>query len=760
MRVRFKVKHIVLYVLLPLLLISSTAYVLMMPQVSSWLHGRTNQSLAEQRSELLEDLAKASAPERINIIREKVIGSGSSYTPFAFDVYIGSNSSQWGDSSESDSPLKPTERIDLLNEYITQSVPGYELEEASQQLVFLYDSLGQQKQADQALQQAMAKFPTPSEQRSQLAVLQANRLLNEGDQDRAKQAFEKIHPETLDENTNLKAEWALLHARLLYIDHKADQALVVLTDAIKELKENSSSSGSDPANVSGYTPLIRMQQTIQAAIQHHEYAAGTVQGTLKHSDGTPVAGAGIFLIAEGDLNSYSSNASDSGPYHTMTDAQGRYAFHAVMPGFYQLRLGLSFQQVDGWTWQIPADPWIHVNQGKQLQQNLILQPLIQLKQPVNDQIITDDRITFSWQPVQGAAYYELEGGIQLPKGSSRSVVKGNIRTPSTTITAEELYRMSMGFSYGSSGNFESVVPESILSFMNPNVRLSWNVIAYDSNGQLISQSNGYRLTRESMGSLPFFYLKNRTLTTADRILLDKKPEDALAAYREALAANPQDVHALRMLTRMLSTRQSIMENTADNDEYIELMQRLLLLSPSSQDASVLTDYYYRQQDWTAYNKYLELYLTLSDKEVTGNKTALSSYERSTYAVALMGQNKLQEADRQFKLAMQQDPDHRFVGSYIANRLYMDRTLESALTLAEQYPQHESEQTAYFWTNLLQDMQAERTHYSNSDLYDQELQQKLGWYVQGKEDRLKQWTSHPTTHTPILQKFMKALLEVR
>ncbi|WP_017812211.1 carboxypeptidase-like regulatory domain-containing protein [Paenibacillus shenyangensis] len=760
MRVKFKVKHIVLYALLPLLLISSTVYILMMPQVSAWLHGRTNQSLAEQRTELLEDLAKASAPERISIIRQKVIGSGGSYTPFSFDVYIGSNSSQSGGNSESVSPLQPAEQIDLLNEYIAQSTPGYELEDASQQLVFLYDSLGQQQQADQALQQAMAKFPTPSEQRSQLAILQASRLLNKGDADEAKEVYQKIHPETLSQNTDLNAAYALLHARLLYTDHQADQALAVLTDAIKELKENSYSSGSDPASSMGYTPLTRMQQTIQTAIRMDEYTAGTIQGTLKRSDGTPVAGAGVFLIAEGDLNSYSSNVFDSGPYHTMTDAKGRYAFHAVMPGFYQLRLGLSFQQVDGWTWQVPADPWIHVTKGKQLQQNTVLQPLIQLKQPVNDQIITDNQIVFSWQPVKGAAYYNLEGGIQYPNGSTRSVVKENIRTPSLTITAEELYRMSMGFSYGSSGDFDSVVPESMLSFMNPNGRLSWNVIAYDSNGQQISQSSGYRLTRESMGNLPFFYLKNRTLTPADRILLDKNPEEALATYRQDVAANPQDTHALRMLTRLLSTKQSIMENTEGEAEYIKLMQRLLTLSPSSQDASTLADYYYRQQDWIAYNKYHALYLALNDGSASENEIPLSSYDRSTYAVALMRQNKLQEADRQFRLAMQRDPDHRFVGSYIANRLYMDRTLDSALALAEQYPQHESEQAAYFWTNLLRDMQAERKQYSNTAQYDQELQQKLGWYVQGHEDRLKPWASQSSKDTPIMQKFMKALLEVR
>lgn len=58
--------------------------------------------------------------------------------------------------------------------------------------------------------------------------------------------------------------------------------------------------------------------------------------------------------------------------------------------------------------------------------------------------------------------------------------------------------------------------------MNPEVRFSWNIEALDADGRLITRSNGYRLNEDTVGNMPFFYLKERELTTADQLLLDKK----------------------------------------------------------------------------------------------------------------------------------------------------------------------------------------------------------------------------------------------
>ncbi|WP_281202997.1 hypothetical protein [Cytobacillus kochii] len=92
----------------------------------------------------------------------------------------------------------------------------------------------------------------------------------------------------------------------------------------------------------------------------------------------------------------------------------------------------------------------------------------------------------------------------------------------------------------------SVDPNTLLAFTNPNNRFSWSVDAFDEHDKLLTRSNGYRLGNDTIGHLPFFYLKTRTLTEADQLLLDKKFTEALEAYK----VNLDDKHSERMIKRL------------------------------------------------------------------------------------------------------------------------------------------------------------------------------------------------------------------
>ncbi|WP_458118580.1 hypothetical protein [Paenibacillus sp. Z6-24] len=697
MKFRIKVKHLVLYGLLPLLLIGAGAYVLMQPQVSGWLYGNKDLPPEQQRTELLAKLQKASTVERLSIIRDEVAGI-EEYTPFYFDVYIGANNSQFSSLPESGPVLEPQERAALLAEYITGGQPDYRMAEAVRELVFLYDLLGEQDKANQLLRQASQRFIKGTDEHRQLTVLQFDRLMNQGHLQQAQAVYDAENWNTSDEQLSDRTR---LQARLLLAQGDA--------------------------------------------------RTGTVSGTFRHSDGTPVSGAAVFLREESKLNHYSSDASDSAPYRAITDQEGRYTFHYVTPGTYQFRLGMSYEQVDGWTLQDQQDKWIRINQGNQLQRDLTLQPLIQLKEPVNDRMIKGNQVDFRWQPVKGAAYYALEGGIQLKDGSSRSAIRSHIKENHISISIEELYGTMGAISYRETGDFQSLKPEYVLYFMNPEARLLWNVQAFTEDGQLITQSIGYRLTPESMGNLPFFYLQNRTLTEADRILLQHQPEQALAAYRQDLTANPADEHALLMIIRLLDAKTSITNDHRYEDEAITLLRKVPASKLSTAHLDRLTDYYYRKQSWPLYNQYHALYMKTSPVDS-------SAYIRSTYATALMYQGKWEEAEKQFDAAMKQDQDHRFIGNYIALRMYKARSLSAGVELARQYPEHTDSNDRRDWTQLLANVQSERKQAQNPESYDQQLWQKLEWYIHGDQDQLKK-ESKPSTDEPAMNKLLQALLQV-
>ncbi len=418
----------------------------------------------------------------------------------------------------------------------------------------------------------------------------------------------------------------------------------------------------------------------------------------------------------------------------------------MIPGFYQLQLGLGYDQIDGWTWPVQYDDWIEVKPDDRLNESIVLQPLLELQSPINQETLTGKTIDFRWKAVEGAAYYRLSGGGE---GAVLGVqIRDRIVDNHISIPVEELYDGG-GFSYGSSGDgWESIDPLSLLGFMNPEVRFSWNIEALDADGRLITRSNGYRLNEDTVGNLPFFYLKERELTTADQLLLDKKTDQALEMYQKNIADDPQDVHALHMLVKLMLAKSSLTKDTTLEDKAIPLLEKLIQLQPSTNYAFTLSQYYFDHADWKSYNEYYSYYNEL-------NRPNTNGYVLSINATALMQQGKLEEARKQFAIALKYDDSHRFIGSFLAAELYAGESLSSVMTLAERYPEHSFGHSGYRWPQMIKQLLAERKN--QPKVFDQELKEKLGWYVNGQTDELKQWIANAKPSA--LKTFMQAVLEV-
>ncbi|MOA41557.1 hypothetical protein D3C78_1635290 [compost metagenome] len=95
-----------------------------------------------------------------------------------------------------------------------------------------------------------------------------------------------------------------------------------------------------------------------------------------------------------DERDFNTRFMDDDAYRTVTDADGKFEFYGVMPGFYQINLGLSFSQADGWMWAVDLYDHMEIKEGKPLNLTVTLQPLIQLESPVNEQVFTTDTVDF------------------------------------------------------------------------------------------------------------------------------------------------------------------------------------------------------------------------------------------------------------------------------------------------------------------------------------------------------------------------------
>ncbi|WP_342438670.1 carboxypeptidase-like regulatory domain-containing protein [Paenibacillus sp. FSL L8-0436] len=773
MKIRLKVKHLVLFVLLPLSLLAIVAVTLPFSRSGTGNPALTASTAKDDRIKLLNTLNGSTGSKRMELIRTKIIEPGNLDTSYSFNVYIGASMTQSSQSENEEihSPLLPGDRIKFLQEYIMQGPADYSMLNAVKQLLYEYDVIGtMDDEADQALAAAVERISSSSSLAKELTLIRVERALNSGNFTAADDLLKQADSPVQNNDLEMDARTAWLSGRLLFAQGKSREALTLVTTALeqyrvgwKELKKEyggdelqsihsgeSGNGSSAEAFEQGTTDsdirLIALRTALQSAVDMGIHTPATLQGTLTKSDGTPVSRAGIFLRAESEV--HHSVMRNTEPYQIVTDESGHYQFSGVIPGFYQLQIGVSFAQIDSWAWPVQSDDWLEIKPGDDLTENIVLQPLLELKSPVNSQVVTGSSVKFEWEPVKTAAYYNLSGTVNIEDGSFTTIVRQNIKDNKVSIPAEELYDAG-GFSIsGGADDWKTIQPSSLLGFADPEGRFSWTIDAFDEQGKLLTRSNGYRLNDDTVGNLPFFYYKSRTLTAADKLVKNKKPEQALQAYRRDYAANPKDAHALKMLTHLLRAKASYAKDKQAEDATIPLLIQLVQLRPDANFTFSLVDHYFDHADWVNYNKYYSMYNELIQEKP-------SSYEMAIHATALMFQGQLAEARKQFAVALEEDLSHRFIGSYLAAELAAGQPLTSVLELAKRYPEHGYRTSGYRWPLLILKLQSERE--KQPEVFDKLLHEKLASYVAGESEALQQWTKEGEPSA--LKNFMKAVLEV-
>ncbi|WP_172196443.1 hypothetical protein [Saccharibacillus qingshengii] len=661
MKIKIKVKHLVLYVLIPVFLLTAAAL---------WIPGAVDRYQASQtpeaiRARMLEKIEAASGADKLERIAEFAV-LPSAYEPYTFDVRLGPRVMMQSDE-DNPAPLTPEDRVPLLELYVGSGPPGDTLLRAANQLAYEYDALGQAEQATRMLERTADRLD----------------LDEHADGQKLRQELAKREP---------------------------------------------------PTQTPGKTP-----------------AASTFSGRLIDRDGSPVRRAGIYLLGEEG----SDSAERNDPYQAVTDPNGNFEILNVAPGFYQIELGLDYEQVDGRSRPVQWDDWIEIKQGRNLSKNLTLRPLIELQSPVNGQKLTEDTVEFRWTPVQGAAYYDITGFIPDENGLSGTgtVIRSRIPENRLSLSIEELYAAPGASTLPDSGKWEDVDPNYLLAYMNPNARFSWLVRAYDAEGRALSESSGYRLNPEQTNNLPFFYLKQRELSGTDRLLLKGRLSQAFEQYRQEAESDPRNIHALRMTARLMLSNVEISHDALAKKELLPLLERLTAGVSSPQEVERMLNLLYEEADWDAYEHYYERYTRLNGGQV-------EPYLRSLHAASLFYRGRAGEAVQEFEQTLPDDPGHRFVGLYLAAQLQEGRTLGEALELARRYPELGYEQGGRGWTKLLNTMLSERSAAGSAADFDTRLRTSLGEFAQNRAaDPLASLPPTPTGSASI-DAFVKALTNIR
>lgn len=747
MKIRVKIKHLVFGVSGLILFVMMVS--MLTPRIGLLIaEKQIEQGQAEGIAKVIDLIHEESSSNRKwEMIEKYVIVPRATELAHRFDVFISPGFTSTGGSADQQIRFTEDERLPLLNQYVLGAPAGEYMKYAAIDLAEHYSMNGDVEGAADILETAIQKFGDLSSGYSPEPVLYSYQhelvlelasLYDRLDQpDQAALQYERLAKVLSGDWKDIHSKALLYHSEML-LRRGSPQAAMDVLNRISE------GSGGNFANSDISKRANQLKGRLKRILDGETLS--TVSGTLRNREGDPIPFAGVFLRKNNDLN-HSLLLSE--PYQMLTDANGRYHFEGVEPGRYQLGIGLNYEQINGRTWPVESGDWVEVAPESTRRIDVTLQPLIQLTTPVNHDEIRGDMIYFEWEAIPEAAYYKLSVGIEFGSGSMMTAMDNYIEGNSLRVAVQDLYDLRSGLSYEDPHDWTTVAPESVLGYSNPEAPYFWSVDAYKEDGTKLTSSSGYRLNESTMGYLPYFLLKGRELTPEDQLVLERKYDEALAAYSDNVSAHPEDIHSLRMKLRLQQIKDQLSKDVDNrsSEETLSTLQEMIERHPAPSYLMDLADYFYNNEDWDSYNPAFDRYSSVRSESED------HSYIDSLHATALMKQGRLEEAERWFGQVIRQDKSHRFIGNYLAVHMLYSGSLESTLQLARKYPERMMSSDTD-WAVLVERMLIESEGNSG---YTEILKEKLQWGMSGERDAIQLWT--PGEDFQEIKPFLQALLHV-
>lgn len=308
------------------------------------------------------------------------------------------------------------------------------------------------------------------------------------------------------------------------------------------------------------SPYLKLFNGLEDIFQSIEYnnelyansseTKNTLSGYIKYN-GKPLRGVIVYLKDSKDTGMSSGGFVDSGIYG-MTDESGRYEIKNIPDGNYNIGLNGSWQQLKSKQIKLKKKHITFSGYTMKVENIQLFDPI-----RVNEfEYIDKEKIKVSWENPMGDGFeYSVKfGEIQNREDGGEDVSYSYINSISTkenfvVIDLEELKKTSVGNIY-SWGN-ALVDPYQVIEPFYHEGKYGLVIDAYMENSDYFTPgSNNYGV----YSNRPYdsIYIEGKEWNEGDRLLLNKEYTKALDWFENELNENPENLHAMKILSTIYS----------------------------------------------------------------------------------------------------------------------------------------------------------------------------------------------------------------
>lgn len=258
----------------------------------------------------------------------------------------------------------------------------------------------------------------------------------------------------------------------------------------------------------------------------------------------------VEIYAQREDRGFSSGGES---YIGITDENGEFQTLGLKDGAYNIGIGVDASLLANKVLQRSNRQHLELN-GDSGEINFVFNNTLHINLPEPGEKVSGEEFTVSWEEVEGADYYTVEPVVfsepyEKSKSSFRSpAMDKNGENRFTEISATfniEMFRNQLG-GLSFEGEEMLLVPNAVLGTFLPGVEYPIVVNAYDENNNLITSSLPLKTYYDQIPSITV----EGIITDGEDMILRKNYPKAIEHYENILRENPNDIEALRYLTKI------------------------------------------------------------------------------------------------------------------------------------------------------------------------------------------------------------------